>query len=243
MKPVLKQPSEDMRLEFDFAPAFGGAAISAINNVSIVNKGPAGLVLGAPEIQGDKVRLMISGGVDGARYLVSVLAQTALGDKNQIDVDVLVADLTWAIPDGASQYLTATDYLARFPVEETILLTDEYRSGVIDKTRLFAALDDAASIIDGYVGKLYAVPVIQPNNLLMRICADIARYQLHNTRVTAQVEERYKNAMASLLDISRGAIKLALPLGAGGGTIDPQNTGSGTILHAQAPKRFNRDGY
>lgn len=111
------------------------------------------------------------------------------------------------------RYLTTAEYINRFGNAETVRLTDEAKSGMIDGAKLETAINDSEEESDGYIGRRYAVPMGDPPKLVRSIIAAIAREKLHKTRATLEVKEAADRARAQLVDISRGL--LTLPIAAG----------------------------
>lgn len=106
--------------------------------------------------------------------------------------------------------------------EELIQLTDraDPPSGEVDQAVAEAALVAATSLIDGYVGAQYQLPLVSVPPMLVDIACDIARYRLYKTSATDQVRQRYKDAIDALTAISKGVITLPLPA-AGGSASQP----------------------
>ena len=107
-------------------------------------------------------------------------------------------------------YCSLDDFIKRFDLDELIQLTDASGSGAIDRQVIGAAIEDASSLIDGYVGGRYTLPLSTVPKVLIRICADIARYNLYDKAVTEVVEKNYKHAVDFLMNISTGKVRLGL---------------------------------
>jgi len=107
-------------------------------------------------------------------------------------------------------YAVLADLIERFSQRELIQLTDrsEPPADAIDAAVAQSALDAAGSIVDGYVGAKYALPLASFPPLLTDVACDIARYRLYADQAPELVETRYKEALTTLRDISRGAIKI-----------------------------------
>lgn len=107
-------------------------------------------------------------------------------------------------------YATQQDLEDRFGTEELIELTDRADPplGAIDATVVGRALADADAVIDGYVGARYDLPLASTPALLTNLAADIARFKLYDEAPPEAVENRHKNAIALLRDISAGRAKL-----------------------------------
>ncbi len=108
-------------------------------------------------------------------------------------------------------YATQQNLIDRFGEEELIQLTDRENLGEINTTVVDRALGDADSLINGYLAARYTLPLTAPiPDDLERLACDIARYQLYGDRVTDQVAQRYKDAIALLRDVSTGRAQLGL---------------------------------
>ncbi|NOR70973.1 MAG: DUF1320 domain-containing protein [Methylomarinum sp.] len=104
-------------------------------------------------------------------------------------------------------YCTRQDMIGRFSEEELIQLTDNDNLDVIDDSVLNLAIDDAGAEIDGYLAK-YDLPLTTVPAVLVRLCADIARYFLYDDAAPERVKDRYDAAIKFLLNVSKGTISL-----------------------------------
>lgn len=85
-----------------------------------------------------------------------------------------------------------------------------------DLTQRGDAIDAASSMIDGYLeAGGYAVPVTSPPDLLLKYCADIARYEIANyIGLTGQMPREsvyyidYENALKWLRDVQKGRLTI-----------------------------------
>lgn len=102
----------------------------------------------------------------------------------------------------------------RFSSREIIQLTDRAipPAGVIDDNVLNQAIDDAGSIIDGYLTGRIALPIAVADVpvALKRAACDITRYYLYDDAATEAVVNRYKDAKDYLTNIANGRIALGL---------------------------------
>jgi phage gp36-like protein len=128
-------------------------------------------------------------------------------------------------------YATVDDMTRRFGERELIELTDleNLPPSTIDMSKVGAALDDAQSLIDGYVGQVYrlplrgcASPTVSPGTLslyvappqLVRLSCDLARYYLYDDLAPEnEVYRRFGQARKELEAISTGATQLSCPYG------------------------------
>lgn len=136
-------------------------------------------------------------------------------------------------------YATKQDLIDRFGSKELVALTDKVNRPVstIDDTTVERALADAGALIDGYVGKLYRLPLSAEPPILVKICCDIARYYLHGKAADkdSPVTAAFKQCESWLQDVSKRLVTLdaegVAPAAAGGGSVK-----------ASAPGRvFTRD--
>ncbi len=117
-------------------------------------------------------------------------------------------------------YAAETDLDAKWGAENVTLAAwnDALTPPGRDEARVAAALGTAASIVDGYLAKRYALPVAataSANALLVALNCDLAMGQLANTPATRNeiVADAEKRATAFLRDLGRGdaAIDLVPP--------------------------------
>ncbi|WP_151834594.1 gp436 family protein [Acinetobacter junii] len=97
-------------------------------------------------------------------------------------------------------YATRDDMVKRYSLTEVSQL-ERYLSG---GESVEAAIADAGSIIDGWIGARYAVPLeYPPDNIKIFVC-DIARYLLWKSKASEEVRRRYDDAMSYLKGVSKG---------------------------------------
>lgn len=108
-------------------------------------------------------------------------------------------------------YATLSDLIARFGEREIVDLTDRTGVGAVDEAIAQAALDEAASMIDGYLRDRYALPVAAPvPAVLARIACDLARFYLAAERATEEMRDRHDAARRLLADIASGRVRLGI---------------------------------
>lgn len=122
-------------------------------------------------------------------------------------------------------YATLSDLIERAGETEILQIADRDRDGTADPDVIAAALADATSTIDGYVGSRYALPLPSVPDLVLTWTVSIARYTLHRHGAPEHVEQDYKDAVAALKDVARGL--MVLPIAAGEEQAAPS---SGTVL-------------
>lgn len=121
-------------------------------------------------------------------------------------------------------YCTQQDLIDRFGALELVQLTDRTNkpASTIDPVVVDRHVQDATSLIDGYIGKAYSLPLATVPAALVKVSADIARYFLHGKAAEKDlpVERNYQQAIAWLRDVSRGLVIIenqgAEPVSAGG---------------------------
>lgn len=131
-------------------------------------------------------------------------------------------------------YASLQDMIDRFGLEELIELTDYSQTGAIDSTKLGMALQDANNEIDGYLSGVCNLPLVTIPPRLIKIAADIARYELYGARCTDQVRQRYTDGISFLKQVVTGTASLGLdPL------LQPVPNSGGVGMN---PKRAKFDG-
>ncbi len=107
-------------------------------------------------------------------------------------------------------YCTQTDLVDRYGQALIVALTDRgaTATGTIDSDVVDRAIGDAGNLIDGYVGKRYALPVTPAQPLLATLALQIAVYVLHVSAPDPKIVEDYKEALRQLQAISNGTLVL-----------------------------------
>ena len=97
-------------------------------------------------------------------------------------------------------YATRDDMVKRYSLTEVSQL-ERYLTG---GESVDAAIADVGSIIDGWIGAKYAIPLeYPPENIKIFVC-DIARYLLWKSKASEEVRRRYDDAMSYLKGVSKG---------------------------------------
>lgn len=111
-------------------------------------------------------------------------------------------------------YCTLKDILEAVSEDNVIQLTDDEGLGVLNQERVDKAITTAGSIIDGYLGGRYTLPLLTVPVLIKTIAVDIAVYKLYERRFELNMPEamsnRYKNAIKLLEQIQKGLIRLGI---------------------------------
>ncbi len=155
-------------------------------------------------------------------------------------------------------YATRQDMTQRYGERELIDLTDRDDTQQIGMTVLNRALEDAVATVDGFVGKLYRLPLLgcaKPATVvsgavtyvsppvLTRITCDLARYYLYTDLPDEhEVSRRHKIAMAELKSLAEGKTQLVCPWGGSpGAALDADPLESQEVMHSFARPALNAD--
>ena len=107
-------------------------------------------------------------------------------------------------------YANKADMLARYEEKYLVQLTDReepYQDIIVDDV-LDAALNDASAVIDGFIGRLYKLPLADNPPLLIKICCVMAYYNLHRGMADDEVKADRKDQMGILDKIAQGKMDL-----------------------------------
>lgn len=136
-------------------------------------------------------------------------------------------------------YATMQDLVDRFGQLELVQLTDRTNRPPTtpDETTVGLALVDADALIDGYVGKVYELPLPSVPASLVKCAADLARYFLHGKAADKDgtVARNYDQAMRWLRDVSNGLVKLDI------GGAEPPQPGGGSVRASRPDRVMTRD--
>ena len=128
-------------------------------------------------------------------------------------------------------YATQADLVERFGADVMVQLTNRTDGQAIDAVVLGRALADADAEIDGYLATRYALPLASTPAVLVRLSADLARYQLCRDKVPDSVRQRYVDAVAVLKRLATGEVQLA------GITAVPAAGGVGNAVASRTAER------
>lgn len=158
-------------------------------------------------------------------------------------------------------YITASDLLTRSSAEELAQLADrsvprivtadllsaavagadlsgwseDEQSAAADALAVVAqAIDDAQSMIDGYLASRYITPLPTPPAAVQRLACDMARYYLYADNATEAIQKRYDAAIAFFRDVSAGKVTL-------GAEVEASQPVSGTVHVASGCNAFSRN--
>lgn len=127
-------------------------------------------------------------------------------------------------------YATQQDFIDAFQEHEAIMLTnlDRPNATTVDSVPMAAALAAASSIIDGYCGQRYALPLNPLPLVAKEYCLDIARYRLDRIRSREDVRQRYEDAIRYLEQVGKGLVSLGADVaGVGVSATLPSNSAAG----------------
>ncbi|TXN60893.1 DUF1320 domain-containing protein [Methylobacterium sp. WL6] len=136
-------------------------------------------------------------------------------------------------------YAQKSDLIERFGELELVQLTDRTHKpqSTVDDVPVDRALGDASALIDGYLGKVYALPLAGVPANLVKMSADIARYYLHGKAADkdSPVTRAFGEAVAWLKDVAAGRVQLE-----DSGVAPPVAPGAAGRVQASRPT-FTRD--
>ncbi len=156
-------------------------------------------------------------------------------------------------------YATVQHMIDRYGESEMIALTDP---GIVavQAAKAERALDDAQAFADGFVGRVYRLPLAGCTQIapvpgdphavvqvappqLIRITCDVARYYLYSDLAPEhEVYLRYKAAERELVQIADGKAVLACPWGGAPGVLVAGDApGDAEVFHGFSPRRITDD--
>lgn len=213
LQTIIKQPAEALRYTFEL-----GRAVASVDSMVAIARdlvaGSSALTVSSSVANAAAVAA-ISGGTDGERYLVTLRAVPVDDPAGLVEaeLEVAVVDGAWAMPDGGVAYLTISEFVERFGLEEVVRMTDGTGAGRIDRAILVSALRDAQGVVDINLGARYAVPLTVVPDAIKTAIADLARARLYPRGAPEGVADSAKAANRMLERISTGALPLTIPAG------------------------------
>lgn len=211
---IVKQPREVLHP----APAFDTLSpIAAVLATTVTARGlvpGAAALIAQASLAAGLATLSLSGGGDGERYLVTIRVRDTQAAELESEIEVAVVEASWSLPDGGVPYLSITDFVKRFTLEEVVRMTDATGAGRIDRELLTGALADAQAIADFHIGARYQVPLATVPPIVATAIGDIARARLYPRGAPEGVADAAKAATRLLERVQSGAAPLAgLPSG------------------------------
>lgn len=117
-------------------------------------------------------------------------------------------------------YATLQDMQSRFGVD-LLRVAVIPGTATLDAAVITQALEDASSLIDGYLAGRYPLPLAHVPTALVPICCDIARHRLYGEQAPEQIGKRYDAALSFLKSVGKGEV--ALGMSADGEQLESQN--------------------
>ena len=108
-------------------------------------------------------------------------------------------------------YATVRDLITRYGEAELVRLTTpqgQDMDGIVDAVAQ-AALDDATAMVDSYMARRYRTPMDIAPPIVIKVCCDIARFDLStgDGKVCGEeVRTRHTDALKWLKDVSLGTV-------------------------------------
>jgi phage gp36-like protein len=219
MARAIKQPSEKLTFVYEFADDLGDATLAGMpiggTPVSVPRGAGANLAVdGGPTVGQTSVIVKWTGGVDGESYLTTVKMADTAGNEHERDGEIFVVEKAFTLPEGiTSRYLTADEYVERYGFAETVRITDEDKTGTVDKAKLETALKDVTDEADAYIGTRYTTPLVATPRVVKSIVGALVRERLHKSRPTPEVTAAAERARQQLRDIASGRMTLPVEQG------------------------------
>ena len=135
-------------------------------------------------------------------------------------------------------YTTLDDILKKIPEATVVQLTDDEGAGSVNTGRVDEAIEGAASEVNGYCNSRYSVPFNPVPEIIAKLTADLAIYNLYARVVETIPDTRKKqrdDAIRLLERIADGRI------GLGGPAADVPVTLQGKPEISSAGRLFNRN--
>lgn len=127
----------------------------------------------------------------------------------------------------------------KFGERELIELTDIEKpyTEAINMERLNAAMQQANSEIEGYIGARYTLPLQTVPPFLESIACDMARYHASTGAMSenSPIKARYDNAIKTLKEISKGTLQIG---GSPAGQAAPVQTSNNAVVMSASRKDF-----
>lgn len=136
-------------------------------------------------------------------------------------------------------YVTVAAMIDKFGERELIQLTDTEAPylDAINLTKLNAAIEEANSEIDAYIGSRYALPLQTVPPFLKNIGCNLARYYAVTGDLSENdpIQDRYKNSLKTLERVSKGVLTLG---GSPAGEATAVNTANNNVMMQVGRRHF-----
>jgi phage gp36-like protein len=108
-------------------------------------------------------------------------------------------------------YITISDL--GIPEEVLVRLTDDEGAGSVNSDRAQSAISAAQAVIDCALSRQYAVPFVDPPDVVRKLTSDLAVYNLYQRMgsVPQEVRAAYDNVSAVLDKIAQGLFSIGPP--------------------------------
>ena len=134
-------------------------------------------------------------------------------------------------------YCTIDDILKKIPQATVIQLTDDEGTGTVNADRVDEAIEGADAEINGYCATRYTVPLNPVPEIIVKLSADLAIYNLY-ARVVENIpdtRQQQRNAAIKLLErIADGKVLL------GSAGVEPPAAVQGKPSFSGPERLFNR---
>lgn len=141
-------------------------------------------------------------------------------------------------------YVTVEAMKRKFGETILIRLTDTEKpyQGVINMEKLDAAIQEANSEIDAYVGSRYPLPLQTIPPFLVNIGCNLARYFAVTGDLSENdpIKNRYESSIKTLTKISKGELTLG---GSPAGESKPVQTSSNNVMFSVGRRDFGNGGW
>lgn len=135
-------------------------------------------------------------------------------------------------------YCTLDDILKKIPETTVIQLTDDEGASLVNTSRVDEAIEGADAEINGYCATRYTVPLDPAPEIIAKLSADLAIYNLYARVVENIPDTRQKQRDAAIKLLERIADGKVLP---GGPATEPVAAVQGRPAISSAERLFNRD--
>lgn len=207
---LVKQPREVLHPVLAFATAPIAAVVSTQVTARGLVAGAAALGAAAAIADG-QVAVTLTGGSDGERYLVTVVAQDDAGAELESELDIAVIEGAWALPDGGAPMLSIDAFVRHVGLDEVVRATDLTGAGRIDRELLVSALSAAQALAESHLAGRYALPFVAVPPVVALAIVDLARARLYPRGAPEGVDAAAKLAWRTLERIAEGKLSLGVP--------------------------------
>lgn len=88
--------------------------------------------------------------------------------------------------------------------------TEEVEAANAALASIDAAIEDAEDEVDFYLAPKYPLPFSPVPPVLVKLCSDLARYNLYQAGATDEIKDRQKHAIKTLEKLANGALQLGV---------------------------------